>query len=296
MKYEFAGFRFDPDRGLDRGGRRIHLPRKQHRLLAELLVEQGKVLSKGEIVDRVWGGGAVSDDSIFRAVHQLRRSFAPYGVDPIGTVHGDGFRLVVAVAVSDGSHASALAPIAHSANPAAVESLMGAIKFRARRSPEDFATAIEALRRATDLDPDYVSAWTNLAELHALEGIRWYHPPSVSFEAARAAARRALAVDPRSPAAIAIDGFVTGILDLDLAGALDRLDDAIATDPSYVVGRTLRGFVRAVTGRFGEAESDFRLALEVNPLASHAHHNLCAMLFWDRRVETALEEARSFAA
>ena len=96
MRYEFAGFQFDPDRGLLRGGRGVHLPRKPFRLLAELLVERGGLLSKSQIAERVWGRADVTDDSIFRAVHQLRRSFAPYGVDPIGTVHGDGFRLASA--------------------------------------------------------------------------------------------------------------------------------------------------------------------------------------------------------
>ncbi|MFM8411969.1 MAG: tetratricopeptide repeat protein, partial [Alphaproteobacteria bacterium] len=144
--------------------------------------------------------------------------------------------------------------------------------------------------------PNYVAAWTNLAELHALEGIRWYHPPRASFEAAREAARRALAVDRGSPGAVVIDGFVAGVLDLDFAGGIARLDEAIATDPSYVIGRTLRGFLLSATGRFDLAEVDLRLALELNPLSAHTHHNLCAMLLFDGRVESALEEARSFAA
>ena len=109
MRYEFAGFRFDPERGLDRGGRRIHLPRKQHGLLAELLAEHGKVLTKDQIVERVWGRGDVSDDSIFRAVYALRRGFGAFEVDPIETVHGVGFRMAVPVAVAETSRPTALA-------------------------------------------------------------------------------------------------------------------------------------------------------------------------------------------
>lgn len=296
MKYEFAGFRFDPDRGLDRGGRRIHLPRKQHRLLAELLVEQGKVLSKGEIVDRVWGGGAVSDDSIFRAVHHLRQALAHDGIDPVATVHGAGFRIAVPIGVADDSPDSALRAISRSSSASAVESLVVAFEFRGRRSPEDLAVAIEAARRATALDPSYVLAWTTLAELHQVEGIRWYQPPRAAFAAAREAARRAIEADPRSPAAIAVEGSTRALLDLDLAGGLEHLDRAIANDPSYAAARVFRSFVFLALGRADLAESDARAAIDVNPLSTQARELLCMSLLTGGRGRAALEEIRSFAA
>lgn len=296
MRYEFAGFRFDPERGLDRGGRRIHLPRKQHRLLSELLSEQGRLLSKDQIVERVWGGGTVSDDSIFRAVYQLRQALSHDGIDPVTTVHGAGFRIAVPVAVTDDAPVSALDSLARSSSPSAVESLMVSFEFRGRRSPEDLAVAIEAARRATSLDPSYVLAWSTLADLHQVEGLRWYQPPRDAFAAARTAARRALEVDPLSPAARAVEGSTRALLDLDFGGALDHLDRAIANDPSYTAARIFRSFVFLALGRLDPAESDARVAIEVNPLATQAREMLCLSLIASGRGRDALEEIRAFAA
>jgi len=296
MRYEFAGFRFDPERGLDRGGRRIHLPRKQHRLLAELLAEQGRLLSKDQIVERVWGGGTVSDDSIFRAVYQLRQALSHDGIDPVATVHGAGFRIAVPISASDDVPSSALTALARSSSPSAVESLMVAFEFRGRRSPEDLAVAIEAARRATSLDPSYVLAWSSLAELHQMEGLRWYQPPRSAFSAARTAARRALEVDPLSPAARAVEGSTRALLDLDFAGAIEHLDRAIANDPSYAAARIFRAFLFLALGRIDPAESDARVAIEVNPLATQAREILCLSLIASGRGRDALEEIRAFAA
>lgn len=99
----------------------------------------------------------------------------------------DGFRLAVPVAVSDGSQASALSPIARSANPAAVESLMGAIKFRARRSPEDFATALEEARSFAAQCPTLDNTFNQWAQAAAMMGMP---------EEAIAAGRRAREISP----------------------------------------------------------------------------------------------------
>lgn len=298
MWYEFAGFRFDPDRGLERGGRPIHLARKEHRLLAALLAAKGRLLAKEDIRLQVWDGRQVSDDSIFRAVYVLRQSLAGAsdGIDPIATVHGNGFRMAVPIGTSEAPASSAHANLARSAMPAAVESLVLALEFRGRRSPEDMAVAVDAARRAVRIDPGYVQAWTTLAELHVIDGTRWHEPPRTAFAAAAEAAARALEIDPAAPAALAASGFCTLLLRHDFANALDLLDRALAIDPSFVTGLTCRGYLHACLGLADLGERDLRAALAVNPLAPTTHAMLVGVLAVRGDVAEAMVEMRAFAA
>lgn len=296
--FDFAGFRFDPDRGLERGGRAIRLARKEHRLLAALLSAKGRLVTKEDIGRLVWDGRRVSDDSIFRAVYVLRQTLVREadGSDPILTVHGRGFRMAVPIGTSESPASSAHAHLARSTAPAAVESLVLALEYRGRRSPEDMAIAIEATRRALRFDPGYVQAWTTLAELHIIEGTRWHEPPRTAFGAASEAATRALELDPRAPAALASAGLATLLLRLDFGSALDQLDEALSIDPGFVTGLTFRGFLHGMLARFDLAERDLRAAMEVNSMAPTTHVGLVVTLAMQGRLDVAMEEMRGFAA
>ncbi|MFM8412917.1 MAG: winged helix-turn-helix domain-containing protein, partial [Alphaproteobacteria bacterium] len=295
--FEFAGFRFDPDRGLDRGGRAIRLARKEHRLLGALLAARGRVLTKEDIAREVWEGARVSDDSIFRAVYVLRQTLAREsdGIDPIATVHGRGFRVSVPVGTSDAPSSSAHANLARSAVPAAVESLVLALEFRGRRSPEDMAIAVEAARRAVRIDPGYVQAWSTLAELHIIDGTRWHEPPRTAFAAAAEAAARALEIDPDAPAALVASGFTTLLLRHDFSAALEQLDRSLEIDPSFVTGLTCRGYLFACLARPDLGERDLRAALAISPLAPTTHAMLVGVLAARGDLADAIEELRAFA-
>ena len=68
--------------------------------LFELLAgAENEPVTKAEIVDSVWAGRAVSDDSITQAVSELRRALAPHGRDVIKTVSGVGYRIAAAARI-----------------------------------------------------------------------------------------------------------------------------------------------------------------------------------------------------
>jgi len=94
MKYQFAGYRFDSERGLEGAAGRVPLRKMDSRLLQLLLEADGRVVSKDSIVRSVWDDRPVTDDSIFQAVHRLRIAMpATDGADIIQTVYGSGVRL-----------------------------------------------------------------------------------------------------------------------------------------------------------------------------------------------------------
>jgi TolB-like protein len=73
---------------------------------------QGDILSRDDLVDQVWGGRALSDEAVLRAVSRLRRAAGGVsaGVFSFETVPKAGYRLRLSDAPASGFGASAPAP------------------------------------------------------------------------------------------------------------------------------------------------------------------------------------------
>ena len=70
--------------------------RKVRRILASLLESPGRVYTRAQLIDRVWGDGfAISDRTIDSHVKALRKKVGEAGGDPglIETVRGVGYRV-----------------------------------------------------------------------------------------------------------------------------------------------------------------------------------------------------------
>lgn len=101
-KFHFSGFRLDPESGLTRDdGTEIQLRAKSLELLVFLVSRAGRVVNKDELLDAVWGGMAVSEDSLSQCVHDVRRALSDVEQDLIRTVPRRGY-LFAGSAVVDG--------------------------------------------------------------------------------------------------------------------------------------------------------------------------------------------------
>ena len=77
------------------GSAALDLTRVEFDLLASLLGEPGRVYTRSELIDTVWGSGhAITDRTVDSHVKALRRKLAESGADPalIETVRGVGYR------------------------------------------------------------------------------------------------------------------------------------------------------------------------------------------------------------
>jgi TolB-like protein/DNA-binding winged helix-turn-helix (wHTH) protein/Tfp pilus assembly protein PilF len=90
---------------LERNGRTVHLEPKVMQVLLTLGEHPGEVVSKEQILHRVWPGTFVSDEVLTRSVSELRKVFEDNPQDPkyIQTIPKGGYRLVAAV-VSEGTN------------------------------------------------------------------------------------------------------------------------------------------------------------------------------------------------
>jgi DNA-binding winged helix-turn-helix (wHTH) protein len=89
----FADCTLDLDaRRLVRGGQEAHLPPKAFELLKLLVEHRPRVLSKTELIERVWPGVFVSDASLAKVVSKIRQAIGQEDdARIVRTVHGCGY-------------------------------------------------------------------------------------------------------------------------------------------------------------------------------------------------------------
>ena len=98
--FSFGPFRFDSEGPLlFENGSRIRLGPKPLAVLKCLLERPGKVIPKQYLLDSVWNGISVNEDSLGQAINRLRRALADNRENPvyIETVHRRGYRFIATV-------------------------------------------------------------------------------------------------------------------------------------------------------------------------------------------------------
>ncbi|WP_258089454.1 winged helix-turn-helix domain-containing protein [Serratia liquefaciens] len=73
MAYEFGDYLLTEDGELSYKDESIEIPPKELSLLYVLLNANGSLLSKDEIIEKVWHGASISDESLTRCIYGLRR-------------------------------------------------------------------------------------------------------------------------------------------------------------------------------------------------------------------------------
>ena len=97
MKYAFSDFSLNTAvRELHAKGQPISIEPKVFDLLIFLIENNGRVVTKDELIAQIWDGRFVSDAALSSAVRALRRALGDDGKQQrvIRTVHGRGFRFV----------------------------------------------------------------------------------------------------------------------------------------------------------------------------------------------------------
>ncbi len=100
-RYDFPPFRLDAERRLLlRHGSAVPVPRKALEALVMLVEQHGEVVSKEDLLKRVWHDAYVEENSLNQSVSALRRILGDSAAQPrfIETVPGRGYRFVATIA------------------------------------------------------------------------------------------------------------------------------------------------------------------------------------------------------
>jgi Tol biopolymer transport system component/DNA-binding winged helix-turn-helix (wHTH) protein len=105
---------------LARGGEEVRVEPKVMQVLEALAETPGEVVTREQLVARVWPGVFVSDDVLHRAIRELRRAFGDDTSSPqyVETIRKRGYRLIAPVRSIDKRPAEAVAPSSEGATPA----------------------------------------------------------------------------------------------------------------------------------------------------------------------------------
>jgi TolB-like protein/tetratricopeptide (TPR) repeat protein len=138
-----------------------------------------------------------------------------------------------------------------------------------RRTPEDLARSIEYFDAAIAADPKSAQPHSGLADAHTLLVDYGLVSPSVGMPKAKAAAMRAIELDPALAEAYASLGLIRSLYDWEWEEARGLYARAIELNPGYATVRHWLGVDWfALTGHFAEARAEIDVALQLDPLSS----------------------------
>ena len=101
MAYRFGPFLYDPvSHGLLRDGEEVSLTHKGRELLLLFLHNPGRLLTREQIVEKIWPDVAVTDDALRFQVAELRKAFGDKGEAFISTIRREGYRWEAPVKVA----------------------------------------------------------------------------------------------------------------------------------------------------------------------------------------------------
>jgi TolB-like protein/Flp pilus assembly protein TadD len=138
--------------------------------------------------------------------------------------------------------------------------------FKDQDSEESLKKAIDCFERARALDPSYASAWAGLAIAYIRQLANGYIEIAQGAELGRAAATRAIELDPTNGQAYGVLGTVQMSFDLDWPKALATTAKGREVDPNNSILLTTSAILARGLGREAEAAAFFERALEHDPV------------------------------
>ena len=244
MRYTFAHFSLDIGRRELAGPDGfVPLRPKVFDLVAHLITHRDRVVTAGELRDRLWPGLHVSDATLTGCVKEARRAVGDDGRSQsvIRTLHGHGYRFVADVeecwpaeGVPPGGHYGGAADFALSSYAAYLD----ACALFDKGGRRNLQAAVEIFSRLIDTDARFAPAYAGLAK-------------SLTF----------------------IDLYC-GRSDDGLIAALDNCKTSLRVDPRSAEAYAAQGLALSAMGAFDAAWASFREAIRLRPDGHEVHYFL----------------------
>lgn len=185
------------------------------------------------------------------------------------------------------AHLAAARPV----NPEAHDAYLKGRFFWNQRTEPDLKKAVDSFQHAIAEDPKYAPAYAGLADTYFYLGYFWGHmPPTEAMPLARAAAQKALELDPNSAEGHASLATVELTYDWNFPAAEQELKRSIALNPNNEESHHVYAALLMATGRPDQSIAEVQKAVEVDPVSSSARNFLGLMLVDAGRVDEAIQE------
>jgi TolB-like protein/Tfp pilus assembly protein PilF/predicted Ser/Thr protein kinase len=178
------------------------------------------------------------------------------------------------------------------ANSAAYQAVLRGRFFLAKGNEQGLRNAVTSFNQALESDPNYAAAYAGLASAYRTLGNWAFMPLPDAIPKAKAAAQKALQLDPASPEAHAALARIAFENDWDFATAQREFKRALEIAPGSAEANGAYGNFSAWIGNLQEALTYARNAVRFDPLSVQSQLTVCTALFAARRLDEALDECR----
>jgi len=159
-----------------------------------------------------------------------------------------------------------------------------------KRTRDSLERAIQHFEQAIDADPGYAPAYSGLADCYNI--LAPWLPPRLAFRMAKAAAKKAIELDPNLAEAHTSYGFVLMYDEWDWEGAERSFKRAIELQPDYATAHQWHAEYLNAIGHFDAALAEARAAEELDALSWAMPTTLINVFYYARRYDEALEYHR----
>jgi tetratricopeptide (TPR) repeat protein len=162
-----------------------------------------------------------------------------------------------------------------------------------KRTADAMAKAIEYYRRAIDLDPGFGLAYAGMADCYLTLASFAFILPNDSLPQAKAAASRALEIDPGLGEAKTVLACVSALYEWDWSLAQREFEEAMILAPLYPVARQWYGACLCARREFVAGRKLLRSALELDPLSPMIGTQLAVGHYLEHRYAEAIRRCNS---
>ncbi len=160
---------------------------------------------------------------------------------------------------------------------------------------QDISHSLEWFQQAIALDPTYASAYAGYASALDAAATFGVGTPEQLMPKARAAAQRAIQLDPQNGEAYTELGSVQTIYEWDWNAAEQNLTRGISLNPSDSIAEFKYAVYLDAAGRPQDAVDHMRRALRLDPLSFFVNRRLGATLYLARQYDAALAQLQRAA-
>lgn len=162
-----------------------------------------------------------------------------------------------------------------------------------KRTKEEMLRAVEYFEQAIKLDPKFALAYARIAETYGSMPAYPYMAPKEAFPPAKAAAQKALEIDPTLSEAHTFLAYCLIIYDWKWPEGERSFKRAIELDPNNASAHFRYGQIYLLpTRRFDEGIAEIKRGLELEPLDMNMGGSLASAYFFAGRKDEALVQAR----
>ncbi|MGE5207419.1 MAG: winged helix-turn-helix domain-containing protein [Chlamydiota bacterium] len=180
-------------------------------------------------------------------------------------------------------------------DPVAYDEYLQGLFHYDKNTEADLQQAIADFQKALTRDPNYAPAHAGMADAYVELGI-FYWPPPQAMPQAKAAALKALELDPDLSQAHVSLGSVYYYYDWDWAGAEREATKALALNPSNAYARDLLAAYYGTVGRGDDSMQELRRALDLAPRSAEILGDTVFWAFLSRKYDLAIANGEAAVA